>query len=151
MEAKIIANRFVEAFGDGADGAAPSTAQWERLLARPEDAPVTLVNLFKMRETAHYPAEDGHAEESPASGEAAFARYAQVSMPAMDRVGGRFLAVAPHQGGFLGDEEDWDLVAIGQYPTLHALIALYDDTAYQAAYRHRRAACARQRVFVVGA
>ena len=147
-----IASRFGEWFGDGADGSAPTRAQWERLLARPEESPVTLVNLFKMRETAHYAEGEPESQaESPASGQAAFARYSAVSVPALDRVGGRFLSVAPYQGSFLGEEEDWDLVAIGEYPTLRALVDLYSDEAYREAYRHRRAACERQRVFVLGA
>ena len=45
----------------------------------------------------------------------------------MAEAGGEFLFVGPYQGGFLGSEEDWDLVAIGRYPNMQSLIALYAD------------------------
>ena len=32
-------------YGDGSDGSAPSAAQWRRLLSRPADAPITLINV----------------------------------------------------------------------------------------------------------
>ena len=72
-------------------------------------------------------------------------------MPTMERVGGRFLHVGPFEGLFLGGgdvAEDWDLVAIGSYPDIAALLALYSDPGYRAAFPHRTAACARQKVVV---
>ncbi|MEM9177259.1 MAG: DUF1330 domain-containing protein [Myxococcota bacterium] len=151
MTNQTTTNRFVENYGDGTDGTAPTRDQWERILARDQSQIVTLVNLFKMHATATYlEGEPEHDASQAVSGDTAFARYAQVSMPAMARVGGRFLSVAPHQGAFLGDEEDWDLIAIGEYPNLDALVALFEDPEYREAFRHRRAACARQRVYVVG-
>ncbi len=132
---------LIAAYGDGADGACPTPEIWERILARPKDAPVTLVNFFKMRESAHYGG-DGAA----CTGAEAFDRYADVSMPALHRAGGKFLLVAPFEGTFAGSAEDWDLVAIGSYPNTDALLALFEDDAYQAAFHHRTAACERQRV-----
>lgn len=118
------------AYGDGADGATPTSTQWQRLLDRPADQPVTLLNLFKIRD------------------QAAFDRYAEVSIPAMQKAGGTFLMIAPCAGAFLGEDEDWDLVAIGRYPDAAALLRLLDDPDYQAAFPHRTAACARQKVLI---
>jgi len=130
-------------YGEGADGSAPTRDQWRALLARPQDQPITLINFFKLRGQAVYP--EGAAQEA-ASGEEAFARYAEVSVPTVEKVGGRFLLLAPFEATFMGAGEDWDLVAIGSYPNAAALLTLLEDAAYIAAYPHRTAALDRQKV-----
>jgi len=136
-------DRLTAGYGDGADGSAPTRAQWRALLQRPQDAPITLINFFKMRAAAVY--SEG-ASDPATSGEQAFQRYAEVSVPTVEKVGGRFLLLAPFEFAFMGPEEDWDLVAIGSYPNAAALLALLEDAGYRAAYRHRSAALERQRV-----
>ena len=140
-------NSLIEWYGDGRDGSCPTEQQWQRILERPADSPVTLVNLFKLREHAEY-APDCEVGEKGASGQDAFNSYAAVSMPTMERAGGRFLFVGPYEGMFLGDEEQWDLVAIGSYPDVGSFLALYTDPEYRAAFAHRTAACARQKVMI---
>jgi uncharacterized protein (DUF1330 family) len=66
----------------------------------------------------------------------------------MERVGGAFLLVAPFQASFVGQDEDWDLVAVGRYPNLQAFLDLHRDEGYRAAYRHRTAGCERQKVLI---
>ena len=73
------------------------------------------------------------------------------SIPGMARAGGTFLMVAPFEATLIGPEEDWDLVAVGSYPNLQAFLDLYRDEAYRAAFRHRSAACARQKVLIAAA
>ena len=126
---------LVAAYGDGSDGSVPTAAQWRALAERPPAPGPTLVNLFKFR---------------GAEGQHAFARYSAVSAPALERVGGRFLLVAPFASTLVGEDEDWDLVAIGQYPDTAAVFALFEDAAYREAFAERRAACERQRVYVIG-
>ena len=126
--------RLVSWYGDGSDGSAPTAEQWRRLLARPAGTAPTLVNFFKFHE----------------SGAETFARYTAVSMPTLEKVGGRFLHVAPFGASLVGKDEDWDLVAIGSYPDTEAVLALFEDEAYREAFAHRRAACARQKVLVTG-
>ena len=120
----------------------PTPDQWERLLAIPGDRPVTLVNFFAFRDAADY----GDSSEPPATGRDAFNAYAAVSGPALDNVGGRFV----HVGEFRGPLADHDEVPrfVGEYPSLDALLALHEDPAYRTAYRHRVAACTRQRVLI---
>jgi uncharacterized protein (DUF1330 family) len=48
----------------------------------------------------------------------------------------------------MGDDEDWDLVAIASYPNRQALVALHEDAAYRDAWSHRVAAVERQRVVI---
>lgn len=122
----------------------PASGQWDRLLSIPVDRPVSLINLFAFREIASYP----DPQQQSVTGREAFDQYAAVSAPALEGVGGRFLHFGTHQGNLVGDEEIWDLVVVGEYPNVEALVALHENPAYRAAYRHRVAACAVQRVLI---
>lgn len=135
-------------YGDGTDGSSPTAAQWSRLFEGDASRPVTVINFFALRAVAHYEGEKG-APESPGSGGEAMMRYAAVSGPALEKVGGRFLLTAPYEASLMGEEERWDLVAIGSYPSHDALLALFEDEDYAAAFCHRRAATERQRVVMV--
>ena len=122
----------------------PAPGQWEHILSIPVDRPVSLVNLFAFRDVAEY----GDAMDAPVTGRDAFNKYAAVSAPTLDRVGGRFVHFGGHLGNLVGDDETWDLIVVGEYPSVDALLALHEDPAYREAYLHRVAACARQRVLV---
>ena len=138
--------QFATWYGDGLDGSCPSADQWKNILQRPSDSEITLINFFKLREKADF--EKTHSMDgTPAtSGQEAFKSYAAVSMPTMERVGGKFLFVGAFGGMFLGPDEDWDVIAIGSYPNLQALVDLYSDPDYRKAFAHRTAACERQKV-----
>lgn len=123
----------------------PGDDAWAALATCADDQPVTLVNFFKMRDRASYPA-GLEPEETDLSGNDAFQKYAAVSMPSLEQVGGRFLLVAPFGASFIGAAEDWDLVAIGSYPNPGALVSLFELDAYRDAYSHRIAACSDQKV-----
>ncbi|MFV2198636.1 hypothetical protein [Nocardiopsis sp. LOL_012] len=66
-------------------------------------APITLVNLFKLADTACYP--DGSAVD----GGTALARHSAAGVSVLERVGGRFLPLEPSDGGLVGAGEGWDL------------------------------------------
>ncbi len=140
-------NQLIGWYGDGIDGASPTRDQWRHVVQRSADSPVTLVNFFKLRADAAY-TEVVAGVDSPGTGQDAFNRYAQVSMPTLEKVGGKFLMVAPFEAMFVGNNEDWDLVAIGSYPNNDALLALFEDAEYRAAFVHRTAACERQKVYI---
>lgn len=136
--------RLVEAYG-GMMG--EEVAAWRKVLNRPADRPVTLINFFKFRQAADYRG----GEHPPASGQEAFGRYGAVSQPGLERVGGRFVMVAPFEAVFMGADEPWDLVVVGAYPSTLALLDLLEAEDYRAAFSHRMAACERQRVLACGA
>ncbi len=133
-------------YGDGSDGACPTRAQWQALINDTPDGGVTLINFFKMRAHAQYPP-GADAPAEPGTGDEAFQRYAAVSGGVLEKVGGHFTLVAPFKGSLIGDKEDWDLVAIGAYPAVENVLALFEDADYRGVYVHRTAACARQKVF----
>ncbi len=108
---------------------------------------MTLINFFKLRAEADY-SSDPPAPEQPGSGLDALLRYAAVSAPTLEAVGGSFLLNAGYAGTLIGDDEDWDLVAVGTYPNRRALLALFENDAYRAAFRHRVAAVDKQKVLV---
>ena len=137
--------QWITWYGDGIDGTCPTAEQWSNVLGRPADQPLLLVNRFRFREQAKYPPA---AQHTPCSGREAFQRYAQVSMPTLERVGGRFLHVGPFAGGFISDASEWDLAVVASYPDLASLVALYSDAGYRQAYVHRVAACAQQQTWV---
>ncbi|WP_310621681.1 DUF1330 domain-containing protein [Flexibacterium corallicola] len=138
---------LLQHYGDGTKGDAPTRTQWEKILERGQDAPITLINFFKFYETARYAGDS----ELTGSGKEAFERYASVSGPALQRAGGKFLLVAPFEHMFAGEEEDWDVIAIGSYPGTTALLDLFEDKAYQGCFFHRTAACAKQKVYIASA
>ena len=117
--------------------AGPTALQWQRMLSGPAGAPITLINFFKLRAVA---GESTGLEEMMS--------YAAVSRPTVEKVGGRFLMTGPFDGTFMGEDEDWDIVAIASYPDRAALVALHDDDAYRMAWSDRVAAVERQRVVI---
>ncbi|KZL16776.1 hypothetical protein PsAD2_03393 [Pseudovibrio axinellae] len=142
-----IANRvecILETWGTTGNGM-PSEKTWQIIAGTSQDQRLTLVNFFKFRDRAAYPASYTEGD-TDISGEEAFQRYAKISMPSLEQVGGRFLMVAPFCKTFIGADQDWDLVAIGSYPSQTALLALFELEEYRKAYVHRVAACAEQTV-----
>ena len=117
-----------------------------RPLADAPPGPVTVVNLFKLRDVASYPA--GSTREG-SSGLEAMLEYAAVSGARLAAVGGRFLSQGLMVGSLWGgDGVDWDLVVVAEYPSADAVRSLLADAAYREAYEHRRAAVEQQRVIV---
>lgn len=96
------------------------------------------MNRFRLRPQAAY--DDGRT----ATGLEAFLSYAATSVPALARVGGRFLVSSPVLAPLFGTPADTDLVVVGWYPDRGALLALLRDPGYRAAFAHRRAAVASQ-------
>ena len=135
---------LIAGFGDGSNGAAPTEAQWQHILERDPARPITLINFFRLNVEARYEAGSGLS----GSGQEAFDRYASVSIPTMQSVGGKFLLVGPYEGMFAGADEDWDVIAIGAYPGTGALLDLFENADYQACFKHRTAACAVQKVLI---
>lgn len=149
MNVHKLIEDFGNWYGDGADGGCPRAEQWARVLSRDPDKPVALINFFKLRETALYVGD--RVSHTPVTGQEAFSRYADISIPTMERVGGKFLLVAQFEGSFVGQDEDWDLVAIGSYPNLQAFLDLYRDETYRSVFHHRTAACEKQKVLISAA
>lgn len=127
------------------EAAGEALQRWQRLFDAGAGGPITLINRFVLRRQAVY--EDGRA----ATGLEALMAYAATSVPALARVGGRFLVSGAVVAPMFGTAEDTDLVVVGWYPDRAALLALLRDPEYRAAFEHRRAAVASQWVVAVDA
>lgn len=124
-----------------------SKTQWRSLLGGNLESPLTVVNFFKFREEV-----DLRIVNESMSGEEAFNKYAETSIPKVAEVGGHFLLLGTVESDFIGENlEQWDLMAIGQYPQRKAFIELLMDEVYQAAFRYRMAAIENQNVYFVRA
>lgn len=136
---------IVALYGEGENY--PSRNQWKTLLEGNHEQPLTVVNFFKLRERA-----DSTLIEESMSGEEAFAKYAETSVPKVAEVGGHFILRGVVEGGFIGRNlESWHIVAIGQYPKRENFIELLMDREYKSAFKYRQAAVEKQDVYFVNA
>ena len=136
---------FLAMYGEGKNY--PSRNQWKRLLDGDMSQPLTVVNFFKLREMA-----DPTIIDETMSGEEAFGKYAETSVPKVSSVGGHFALRGAVEGDFMGENlENWQIIAIGQYPRRETFLELLSDEDYKMAFRYRQAAIENQNVFFVNA
>jgi uncharacterized protein (DUF1330 family) len=106
-----------------------------------EDGPFVMVNLLRFRGCAAYP--DG--SEPELSGRDAYARYGAAVQACLASVGGKSVFAGAVTDLLLGEvEELWDMVALAQYPSRAAMIAMVQSPEYQAIEKHRIAGLAGQ-------
>jgi uncharacterized protein (DUF1330 family) len=122
-----------------------ATDRWQALFDPAAGGPITLINHFTLRDRAAY------GDDTEATGLEAFLSYAAVSVPALAKVGGRFLVSSPVVTSLFGRPDPTHFVAVGWYPDRAALLALLRDPEYRAAFAHRRAAVASQCVIAASA
>jgi uncharacterized protein (DUF1330 family) len=92
-------------------------------LDRGASEPVVMLNLNRYRANG---------------GREAYARYAEVALRVLDRVGGRILWAAPAIGTVIGDDSDrYDEVIAVWYPSLAAFMELATDSELHSARGHR--------------
>lgn len=119
----------------------PSPEQAVAFFGDAEDGPFVMVNLLKFRDKAEYP--DGTDADLP--GAAAYLRYGIAVRAFIEKVGGTAGYAGPVTGLMLGEvEELWDMVALAEYPSLAAMMAMVRDPGYQAISVHRTAGLAGQ-------
>lgn len=126
---------------------APEDARerWRRLFDPGASGPITVINRFVLRTRAAY------ADGREASGLEALMTYSATSIPALARVGGRFLVSGAPVAPLFGTAPNTDLVVVGWYPNREALLSLLRDPEYRVAFEHRRAAMAEQWVVAADA
>ena len=105
-----------------------------------------MLNLNRYRERAHYEGEVPDGLPADVSGQEAYARYGEVALRVLERVGGKVLWYAPAQRTVVGDEADrYDEVIAVWYPSLAAFVELGTCAESLAARPHRlRASSARR-------
>jgi uncharacterized protein (DUF1330 family) len=102
----------------------PTTEQIAAFAQLPEGEPVVMVNLLQFKA-------DGGAES--------YGRYAAAVQEHLDRAGARVLYVGAGRQVVIGAEQEpwWDAIALVEYPSPQAFLAMVADPAYQAVHVHR--------------
>lgn len=138
------AAELADHFGEGSG--MPTAAQWRAVLAEPASSPICILNLVKLRAEADY----GPGSAEPArSGLEAFGLYAAGSVPRIMAAGGSVVFHGAVESVLVGDDAEWDTAVVVTWPNRAALLSLFQDPAYRAAFPHRRAAVDRYRATVV--
>jgi len=123
----------------------PTPARIQKFLEKIDDeTPIVMINLLRYRDQASYPP---GSDATPCSGREAYERYAEVAMKKVEEVGGRLLWAGRVELGVIApDEEEWDDVAILQYPSRKAFVHMISQPDYLAAAVHRKAGLADTRL-----
>ena len=122
----------------------PTEEQIQALLQNPPTGSVRMLNLLKFKAQAEY--EDG-SNGGCGNGMQAYMRYSEALFDGIlasvdaELVFSEFVAA-----GFIGEagNTDYDLVAIVQYPSIHAFLEMVSSPTYQQAAKHRDAGLAHQ-------
>jgi uncharacterized protein (DUF1330 family) len=113
----------------------PTREMFGRFRSLPDDGPIHMLNLVRLRNKADYP--DG----TDATGAEAYAAYGRESAPVFKRVGGRIAWSGDFRLMLIGPEDEkWDVCFVAEYPDGAAFVEMVKDPDYQKAVRHRQAA-----------
>lgn len=119
----------------------PSPEQALAFFTSGEDGPFVMVNLLKFKAKAEYP--DG--SDAHLTGAEAYARYGAAVQDELAKVGATAHYAGAVTGLLLGEIEDnWDMVALAEYPSLAAMQQMVMSPSYQAISVHRTAGLAGQ-------
>ena len=113
----------------------PNIEQFQQLAASPDTGPVVMINLLKFR---------NGERDAEGSGVEEYRRYGDVALEMIAQQGGRILWAGTGDQVLIGNaEEDWDAVALVEYPSRAAFIAMVSSPEYLAAHAHRERALER--------
>ncbi len=119
----------------------PSPERMQEFFGCKEDGAFVMVNLLKFKNKAEYA--DGRPTEI--SGAEAYALYGAAVVERLAAVGAKPGYSGPVTGLMLGEvEENWDMIALAEYPSLEAMKTMIMSPEYQAISVHRTAGLAGQ-------
>ena len=123
----------------------PTAAQFRELSDHPRKGPIQMINLLKFRDRAQY--NDGEVENSDVSGREAYGRYGKLVGEIVAGLGGCVIWSGTPEVVAVGDDGDlWDDVAIVEYPSREAFVAMLSMPEYRAAHVHREAGLDHQKL-----
>lgn len=113
----------------------PSREQFGAFMDLPDDGPIWMLNVIRLRKNARY------EDKREATGEAAYKAYAHESERFFTGVGGKVVWSGAPQFVLIGPEDErWDLCFVAEYPSARAFGDMVKDPGYQAIVHHRQAA-----------
>lgn len=102
---------------------------------------LVMLNLLRFRKTADYAASPQLAPVVPVSGEAAFRRYVQHTLPYLQETGGDLLFLGSGGCFLIGPAaEYWDWAMLVRQHSVEAFLSFATHEAYLAGLGHRMAA-----------
>jgi len=112
----------------------PNKAQFVELMEAPDEGPVTMLNLLKFKSSA-----DGNdSAGGEGSGASEYAKYSDAAVQMVEARGGKVIWMGRADQILIGDPtEDWDSVALVQYPSRKAFIEMVTTPEYEKAHEHR--------------
>lgn len=112
----------------------PSPERMQEFFGGEEDGAFVMVNLLKFKDKAEYA--DGR--DTDLSGAEAYALYGAAVVERLAAVGAKPRYSGPVTGLMLGEvEENWDMVALAEYPSLEAMKTMIMSPEYQKIAVHR--------------
>ncbi len=107
----------------------PNKAQFVELMEAPDEGPVVMLNLLKFKK---------QAEGSEGSGASEYNKYSDAAVQMVEARGGKVLWMGRADQILIGDPtEDWDSVALVQYPSRKDFIEMVSTPDYEKAHAHR--------------
>jgi uncharacterized protein (DUF1330 family) len=107
----------------------PNKAQFIELMGAPDEGPVVMLNLLKFK---------ARADGTDGTGANEYAKYGDAAVEMVEARGGKVLWMGRADQILIGDPtEDWDSVALVQYPSRKAFIEMVSTPEYEQAHEHR--------------
>ncbi len=102
----------------------PNKDQFIELMNTPDEGPVVMLNLLKFK------AREGQAE---------YNKYGDSVLKMVESLGGKLLWMGKVDQALIGpvDENDWDAIALVQYPSRKAFIEMATSKEYDGIHEHR--------------
>lgn len=107
-----------------------------------DDGPIWMVNLMKYRETAEY----GGSHEATITGKEADNLYAPIEI--LSEIGAEIVFFGDVEIQLLGDDPQWDRVAVVKYPTRRSFVEMSLRKDFQEKHVHKEAGM--QKTIVMG-
>ncbi|PCJ70383.1 MAG: DUF1330 domain-containing protein [Rhodobiaceae bacterium] len=119
----------------------PNEEQIKEWTSGSVEGPIVMVNLLKFHEKAQY--EDGR--DPGLSGKEAYQRYGIAVSQLIEELGGKMIYGGAVTLTLIGEvENDWDMIALAQYPSRKVMLEMTMSPKYQEIEAHRDAGLAGQ-------
>jgi hypothetical protein len=119
----------------------PSDEAGRAFFARGLSGPVVMLNLLRFRRVADYAAAPHLAPDDPISGEAAYARYIEHTLPFLTATGGELVFLGLGGALLVGpSHERWDAAILVRQRSANDFLAFATNPDFLAGLGHRHAA-----------
>ena len=119
----------------------PTQEAGREFFSRNIQGPVVMLNLLRFRAIADYSDAPHLAPSAPISGEAAYKRYVDHTLPYLTKSGGEVLFYGRGGRYLIGpSDERWDVAMLVRQASLASFLAFASDRSYLVGIGHRTAA-----------